>query len=218
MTTAEIASSTTARKTQRAQSALLDAPVQSAINLDTDAFVACVRAKDPHQFSVIISRLSSYIYPICKKLLKDKHHAEDAVQEVLLKLWKKGDTYEPTKSALTTFIWQITVNHCRDILRSPNRGRDKIAPQMINDARGIEPIDSERSPLEQLAFRERARIIRDTISALTPAQQDVVNSILNGEPVGKYARRTGKRQNTVSVCFGRAKDTLRLLLPSRLGN
>lgn len=54
---------------------------------------------------------TSYMY------LKDKQKAEDAFQEVFIKVLKKYETFEG-KSNEKTWIIKITINVCKDMLRS----------------------------------------------------------------------------------------------------
>nr|WP_281063550.1 sigma-70 family RNA polymerase sigma factor [Clostridium algifaecis] len=49
--------------------------------------------------------------------LKDKHLAEDVFQEVFIKVYKKFNKFNK-KSSEKTWILAITINSCRDILRS----------------------------------------------------------------------------------------------------
>lgn len=48
--------------------------------------------------------------------LKDKHLAEDAFQEVFIKVYKNFDKFKKNSSE-KTWIMSITMNTCRDILR-----------------------------------------------------------------------------------------------------
>jgi RNA polymerase sigma-70 factor (ECF subfamily) len=52
---------------------------------------------------------TSYLY------LKDKQMAEDAFQEVFIKIYKKFDSFEG-RSSEKTWIISITINHCKNIL------------------------------------------------------------------------------------------------------
>lgn len=54
---------------------------------------------------------TSYLY------LKDKQRAEDAFQEVFLKVYRKYDSFQG-KSSEKTWIMSITINVCKDLLRA----------------------------------------------------------------------------------------------------
>lgn len=54
---------------------------------------------------------TSYMY------LKDRQRAEDAFQEVFLKIYRKYDSFKGNSSE-KTWIISITINVCKDLLRS----------------------------------------------------------------------------------------------------
>lgn len=77
--------------------------------METAAFTA---AAEQHQ---------DMVYRIALSHLGDFQDAEDAVQEVFLKLYRQD--VAPTGDSLRYWLIRVTVNHCRDILRSPWRRR-----------------------------------------------------------------------------------------------
>lgn len=55
---------------------------------------------------------------MCTLYLKDPHLAEDAVQETMLRAWRKADTFRGESSTLT-WLTRIAINVCKGYLRSP---------------------------------------------------------------------------------------------------
>jgi len=68
-------------------------------------------------FKKLILPLSGKLYHFACLLLKDKNEAEDAIQEVYLKLWKIRDSLERFDS-IEAFAMKVTRNWCLDRLKA----------------------------------------------------------------------------------------------------
>src|SRR5205823_2344920 len=51
------------------------------------------------------------------RMLESHTDAEDATQEVFLKVWKRISTFKG-ECRLLTWMWQISINHCLCLLRA----------------------------------------------------------------------------------------------------
>lgn len=77
--------------------------------MEKEAFIA---AAGQHQ---------DMVYRVALSVLGSVPDAEDAVQEVFLRLYQQPQP--PEGEGLRRWLIRVTVNHCRDILRSPWRKR-----------------------------------------------------------------------------------------------
>jgi RNA polymerase sigma-70 factor, ECF subfamily len=50
----------------------------------------------------------------CARALRQPQDAEDAAQEVFLKAWTHAARYDPSRAAVSTWLYRIAVNHCAD--------------------------------------------------------------------------------------------------------
>jgi RNA polymerase sigma-70 factor, ECF subfamily len=71
------------------------------------------------QFSIedMIEAYGNDVLKISFMYLKDRQLAEDAFQEVFLKVYKKYDSFRE-ESSLKTWIISITINVCKDMLKT----------------------------------------------------------------------------------------------------
>ena len=59
-------------------------------------------------------------YNLCLNYLQNRQDAEEAAQDVFVKIHAKLPTFEG-KSSLKTWVYRVTVNHCLDVLKARKR-------------------------------------------------------------------------------------------------
>lgn len=69
-------------------------------------------AGDPNAFELIFHQYKNLVYRTAYMILDNPGEAEDALQEIFLKVYRSLGRYQPSKGAFTTWIYRITVNHC----------------------------------------------------------------------------------------------------------
>ena len=77
------------------------------------------------------------LYRLAKRLLVSSDEAEDAVQEVFLKLWKGRDKIDNYRSP-EAFAITITKNYCLDRLKSKQASNIKIVHNNYKNSENIE--------------------------------------------------------------------------------
>lgn len=71
-------------------------------------------------FETIFYQYQQLVFNLCLNYLQNKPDAEEATQDVFVKIHAHMTRFEG-KSSLKTWIYRIAVNHCLDILRSRTR-------------------------------------------------------------------------------------------------
>lgn len=87
--------------------------------------------------------------------LRNEAEAEDATQEVFIKLWNKFDTIQPLK--VKSWLMRTTYNHCIDRIRKYQRTTDKNVEIQEYQSFDIEsPSDDDpRRNLENKGLKDR---------------------------------------------------------------
>ncbi|HJB52844.1 sigma-70 family RNA polymerase sigma factor [Oscillibacter sp.] len=74
------------------------------------------------EFTAAAERHLDTVYRVALNCLRNPADAEDAAQTVLLRLWQSGQAF-PNDDQLRYWLVRVTVNVCKDVLRSPWRRR-----------------------------------------------------------------------------------------------
>jgi RNA polymerase sigma-70 factor (ECF subfamily) len=89
------------------------------------------------RFSELYRRFGPKVHAHCRRLLQGKQTAEDATQEIFLKLLLRSSALTPAEETWS-FLRRVTTNHCLNQLRNESRRRDA---RLMLDARAPLPSD-----------------------------------------------------------------------------
>ncbi|MGX1930774.1 RNA polymerase sigma factor [Flagellimonas sp. 2504JD4-2] len=95
--------------------------------------VSLLAEKDDKAISLLYDNYGDTLFGVAYKVVKDEDLAQDILQESFVKIWKKADTYDPSKAKLFTWLFRITRNTAIDKLRSINNKSDKEVQIDVSD-------------------------------------------------------------------------------------
>lgn len=84
---------------------------------DDNSLVLRTARGDRLAFAALVHRHMPRLLAVSRRMLGNAGLAEDATQEVLLKLWTHAANYDPDKARLSTWLTRIAMNICLDRLR-----------------------------------------------------------------------------------------------------
>ncbi len=82
-----------------------------------DAVLQQCRNGDPDAFRALFDSYHTLVYRTAYLLLRDPAQAEDALQEIFLKVYRSLDRYDPDRAAFSTWLYRMTVNYCLNARR-----------------------------------------------------------------------------------------------------
>lgn len=158
---------------------------------------------DLQAFKQHILPVQGRLFRLAQFFLRNREEAEDAMQDVLLRLWtnrQQLDTYHSVEALAV----QMTKNLCLDRLKSPARQK------MADDSGLVTAQDEGVSPYRQTELTDSIGLIRRLINEL-PEQQKF---ILHLRDVEEYSFEeietiTGLSINNIRVILSRARQRLR---------
>jgi RNA polymerase sigma-70 factor (ECF subfamily) len=92
--------------------------------IDEKVLVAKSKRGDKAAFEELVRQFSRYVYTTAFFILRDTHEAEDASQEVFVKVYLSIKGFRGL-SSFKTWIRKLTVNTCIDKLRLHSKTKDK---------------------------------------------------------------------------------------------
>lgn len=100
------------------------------------------------RFGEVYQRWWPFVYARCRRLLRTRDQAEDAAQEVFLKILRQG-TPPATDDELRHWVMRVTTNHCLNNLRDEKR-RLAAAALLGKESDGFRDRVADREWLEHL--------------------------------------------------------------------
>jgi RNA polymerase sigma factor (sigma-70 family) len=154
-------------------------------------------------FNEYVRQLNRSLYGYAFRILLNREEAEDAVQEIFIKLWKMGkklDEYKSIQALSTTMIR----NYCIDQLR-----KQKHIFHDQNYALEQNSITSQ-SPHEQMERQESDIIVRNIIESLPELYKVIIKlHDVEGFSYEEIAEKTGQNINTLRVTLSRARGLVK---------
>lgn len=141
------------------------------------------------------------LYRLAKRLLVSSEEAEDATQEILMKLWSKKNNMEGYKN-VEAFAMTMTKNFCLDRLKSKQAGNLKLVHSNYSD---------ESSSLQtQLEAKDSINWVQRIMDEL-PEQQKMVVQLRDIEQYeyDEIEALLDMKPTAIRVALSRARKTIR---------
>jgi RNA polymerase sigma-70 factor (ECF subfamily) len=151
------------------------------------------------RFEALVNALSGDLYRYAAWLCRDRHRAEELVQETFLRAWRSLDSLRDERAAKG---WLITI-----LRREHARGYERYKPELDSelDVDNL-PASSSQSPAETLALRR-------AIAGLTPEYREpLLLQVLGGYRCEEIAEMLGLSAGAVMTRLFRARQKLRVVL------
>lgn len=160
--------------------------------------IARVALRDTSAFSDLYDATSAKLFGVCLRVLKDRAEAEDALQEVYIRVWRKADRYAVTGHSPMTWLITVARNLAIDRLRSRRQPRGQMdeAAEIRDDRPGPEEA--------ALASSERAAIKACLETLDTDRAEAVRRAYLEGETYADLAHRFDVPLNTMRTWLRRS--------------
>ncbi len=152
-------------------------------------------------FKAAVLPMREYLFATAKRMLNEEDDAEDAVQEVLLKLWHVRDTLVKYDN-VEAFVTRVTKNHCLDKLKLRKRTEEMTDSVLM--------IESDFTPYELTEQLDMREALKRIIDALPPLQRDIIRmKDMDEYEVEEIAEITGSKPDAVRMNLSRARKKVR---------
>jgi RNA polymerase sigma factor (sigma-70 family) len=157
-------------------------------------------------FVNIVMPFKDKVFRLAKRLLVSKEEAEDATQEILMKLWKNQAKIEDYNN-VEAFSMTMTKNFCLDRLKSKQAQNLKIVHSNYQD--------NNTSLQKQIEANDSVDWVSKIIETL-PEQQKIVLQLRDIEQYEfeEIAEMLEMNQTAIRVALSRARKSIREKLTS----
>jgi RNA polymerase sigma factor (sigma-70 family) len=191
----------------------------SASSLEDDKLVAAAMKGDQSAFSSIMEKYQKPLYFHLVKMVKEKEHVEDLVQEAFMKAFDNLSSYN-TNYAFSTWLYRITTNHAIDYLRKKKLQTLSIhEPVKTKDGEmNLQLEDEKASSDNRIIRKQRSQIIHEAIDHL-PEKYRVVIKLRHFEELSydEISEELDLPLGTVKAHIFRAREMLYKELKERRG-
>ncbi len=159
-----------------------------------EGLIAAITRGDEAAFSTLFRCYASPILGFLINMLRDRELAEEVLQEVFLQVWRDASRFDPSRSAVRSWLFLLARSRATDSIRSA------IARRRREEATAAE---SHRSPALDLESRFQARLtVQAALDHLSPEQQEcVMLSFFEGLSLSQVSARLGIPLGTAKSRF-----------------
>jgi len=152
-------------------------------------------------FIEIINPFKDKIFRLAKRLLTSTEEAEDATQEVMVKLWNKKENLNQYNS-VEALAMTMTKNYCLDQLKSKRAENLKIVHNNFTDREA--GLDKKMEDADSLDWVEK-------IMSQLPEQQQILIQLRDVEQYefDEIAKIVDMNETAIRVALSRARKKIR---------
>lgn len=152
----------------------------------------------------VYDETSAKLFGICLRISRDRELAEDVLQDVYLKVWRRAGRFDATKASPITWLAAIARNTAIDAIRKRGR-RDEVSDDVLADFVD----DTPRADVLVEQGQERARVV-DCLDTLEGEQKrSIREAFFGGLTYAELAERRGVPLGTMKSWIRRGLSRMK---------
>lgn len=170
---------------------------------EISGLIARCALRDRQAFRDLYGRTSAKLFGVALRILRDRSEAEEALQEVYVKIWQRADRYVPGAYSPISWLVAVARNHSLDVLRARK-------PQSDDIDLALDVADAGPNPEQAEASRGERSRIDNCLGQLDPDKADAVRgAYLDGYSYEELSARHAVPINTMRTWLRRSLLKLR---------
>jgi RNA polymerase sigma factor (sigma-70 family) len=183
---------------------------ERALGLDQIKLVSLLTAVghgDRQAFRALYHAASPKLFGILLRMIKDRSAAEDALQDVFLRIWKNAVTYAPEAGDPMAWMNAIARNRAIDFLRVKAPIRQEAGED------GIDWLEKIADPRDDAAQAMNASALRFCLERIEePVRSCIVEAYCEGRSRDELANKYDRPVNTIKTLLHRGLAALKTCL------
>lgn len=171
-----------------------------------DLLLAVGRERNRAAFAELFGHFAPRLNAYLRRQGCDAGGAEELIQEVMLLVWRRAETYDPTQASASTWVFTIARNKRIDVLRREQR------PEIDPDDPALVPAPLERAD-DRVETKETTGRLRAALKDLPPEQAELLRlAYFEDKPHSVISAEQGIPLGTVKSRLRLAMERLRKAL------
>ena len=178
-------------------------------HLSDEALVALVARGDEDALAELYDRVGRTAFGLAHRVLRDERHAEDAVQEAFLAVWRTAASFRAERAKASTWILTLVHRRAVDLVRREERRRT----EPLGDAHELALAGESEATEEAAWIRFERERVQSALKQLPDVQREAIElAYYGGFSQSELAERLGVPLGTIKSRMFSGLARLRELL------
>ena len=172
--------------------------------------------QDLAAFRALYARYGDLVYSTALRIVRDAHLAQDMVQEIFLRLWRRPDSFVAGRGRFPTWLISVSRNRAVDEIRSRNRRYRHESASPEQQEREL-PSTNSIDPALTAELADQRRLVLAALAGLPSEQRRVIElAYFGGFTQQEIAQRLSQPLGTVKTRIRLGMQKLRAALTPEL--
>ncbi len=178
--------------------------------VEIEQWIARVALGDRQAFHALYRATSAKLFAVTLRILNNRHEAEDALQEVYVKVWNRASSFAPGGYSPMAWLVSIARNQSIDLIRQRRGGH-------VDVEEAFDLADTAPLPEEMAVQKSQSHVIARCLATLEADRANAVRgAYLDGHSYEELAERYQVPLNTMRTWLRRSLMKLKECLEAQL--
>jgi RNA polymerase sigma-70 factor, ECF subfamily len=184
--------------------------------LDDEELMQRLVYRDLWAFRTLYDRYGNLVYSAALRVVRDAQIAEDMVQEIFLRIWRKPESYVSQRGRFVTWLTSVTRNRAVDEVRSRGR-RFRYETASPEEQEREVPAPETNDPALTAELADQRRLILAALAQIPAEQRQIIElAYFGGLTQQEIAERLAQPLGTVKTRIRLGMQKLRVALTPEL--
>jgi RNA polymerase sigma-70 factor (ECF subfamily) len=184
--------------------------------LDDEELMQRLAYRDLVAFRALYDRYGNLVYSAALRVVRDGQIAEDMVQEIFLRIWRKPESYVAQRGRFVTWLTSVTRNRAVDEVRSRGRRFRHETASPEEQEREL-PASEQDDPALTAELSDQRRLILAALKEIPAEQREIIElAYFGGLTQQEIAERLSQPLGTVKTRIRLGMQKLRAALTPEL--